>query len=50
MEHIIAKLVQDFEQEKLNRRQLIQSLALAAAPIAAADNKGLKAVSINHIS
>ncbi len=37
----------------MNRRQLIQSLALAAsaaAPMAAGDNKGLKAVSVNHIS
>jgi catechol 2,3-dioxygenase-like lactoylglutathione lyase family enzyme len=52
MEHLIAKLLQDFEQGKMNRRQLIKSLALAsaAAPVAAADAKGLKAVSINHIS
>src|SRR6266403_769400 len=52
MEHIIAKLLQDFEQGKMNRRQLIKSLALAsaAAPIAQADNKGLKAASVNHIS
>src|SRR6266852_7309256 len=53
MEHIIGKLLQDFEEGKMNRRQLIQSLALAAsaaAPIAAADNKGFKAVSVNHIS
>ena len=61
MEQIIAKLLQDFEQGKLNRRQLIQSLALsataasavsaaAAAPAAAADSKGFKALYINHIS
>jgi catechol 2,3-dioxygenase-like lactoylglutathione lyase family enzyme len=53
MEHIIGKLLQDFEEGKMNRRQLIQSLALAAsaaAPMAAADNKGFKAVSVNHIS
>ncbi len=53
MEHIIGKLLQDFEEGKMNRRQLIQSLALAAsaaAPMAAADNKGFRAVSVNHIS
>jgi len=58
MEHIIAKLLQDFEQGKMNRRQLIQSLALTAtasvaavAPAAAADNKGIvKAVAFNHVS
>ena len=53
MEHIIAKLLQDFEQGKMNRRQLIQSLALAAATAgvaSAADGKGFKAVTVNHIS
>ena len=30
MEHIIAKLLQDFEQGKMSRRQLVQSLAMAA--------------------
>lgn len=61
MEQIIAKLLQDFEQGKMNRRQLIQSLALtataasavsaaASAPAAAADSKGFKAVYINHVS
>ena len=53
MESVIAKLLQDFEQGKMNRRQLIQSLALAsvaAAPAAAAEGKGFKAVTINHIS
>src|SRR5260370_29543138 len=53
MEHIIGKLLHDFEQGKMNRRQLIQSLALAAAaaaPAAAADGKGFKAVTVNHIS
>ncbi len=40
MEHVIGrigKLLQDFEEGRMNRRQLIQSLALAAgaaAPIA----------------
>ena len=56
MEHIIARLLQDFEQGKMNRRQLIQSLAMAAsaaaaaAPAQAAEGKGFKAVAVNHIS
>jgi len=57
MEHILEKLVSDFESGKMNRRQLIQSLALAAtaatatATAPAADNNTvLKAVDINHIS
>ena len=57
MEHIIAKLLQDFERGQMTRRQLIQSLAMAAtaagaaaAPAAAADGKGFKAVAVNHIS
>jgi len=57
MEHIMAKLLQDFEQGRMTRRQLIQSLALAAtaaaasaAPATAADSKVAQAVYINHIS
>jgi catechol 2,3-dioxygenase-like lactoylglutathione lyase family enzyme len=57
MEHIIATLLKDFEAGKMTRRQLIQSLALAAtaaagaAPLAAAaEGKGFKAVTVNHIS
>src|SRR3990172_1447971 len=58
MEHIFAKLLQDFEQGKMTRRQLIQSLALTAtaasaaraAPAAAAEGKGFKAITINHVS
>jgi catechol 2,3-dioxygenase-like lactoylglutathione lyase family enzyme len=56
MEHIISKLLNDFESGKMNRRQLIQSLALAAtaagaaSPATAADGHGFKAVTINHIS
>ncbi len=58
MEGLIAKLLENFEQGKMTRRQLIQSLALAAtvastvgaAPTAAADGKGFKAVGVNHIS
>jgi catechol 2,3-dioxygenase-like lactoylglutathione lyase family enzyme len=56
MEHIMAKLLQDFEQGKMTRRQLIQSLTLAgtaaaatAAPAAAADSNVIKAVYVNHV-
>ena len=56
METVIAKLLQDFEQGKMNRRQLIQSLSLAAAaaagvaPAARAAGKPLEALYVNHIS
>lgn len=57
MEHIITKLLQEFEQGKMSRRQLIQSLtltataaAMGAAPASAADSKLIKAVNIDHIS
>jgi catechol 2,3-dioxygenase-like lactoylglutathione lyase family enzyme len=56
MESVIAKLLQDFEQGKMNRRQLIQSLSLAAAaaaaiaPAAKAAGKPLEALYVNHIS
>jgi catechol 2,3-dioxygenase-like lactoylglutathione lyase family enzyme len=56
MEHMIAKLLQDFEQGKMNRRQLIQSLALAATAASAvtvpakAAGTELKAVGYNHVS
>src|SRR5271155_1753418 len=56
MESVIAKLIQDFEQGKMNRRQLIQSLSLAAvasaaaAPAAIAAGKPLEALYVNHIS
>jgi hypothetical protein len=56
MESVIAKLLQDFEQGKMNRRQLIQSLSLAAAaaattaPAALAAGKPLEAGYVNHIS
>src|SRR6202171_3212636 len=57
MEHLIGKLLQDFEQGKTTRRQLIQSLALAAtaasaasaAPTAAVDSKVVKATYLNHV-
>ncbi len=57
MEHIIAKLLHDFEHGHMSRRQLIQSLALTAtaasaagaAPLAA-EGGGFKATTVNHIS
>jgi len=55
MENLIAKLLTDFEQGKMNRRQLIQSLAMASAAASAASagtngSIGLKAIAVNHIS
>jgi len=54
MEQIIAKLLNEFEQGKMNRRQLIQSLAVAATAAAAAPAQAapspFKAVTVNHIS
>jgi len=59
MERIIATLLQQFEQGKLNRRQLIQSLTLAATAgaaatavpaAAAAEGKILNVTNINHVS
>ena len=56
METLIARLLQDFEHGKLTRRQLIQSLTLAAAATSApgiasaADGKGFKTIGLNHIS
>jgi catechol 2,3-dioxygenase-like lactoylglutathione lyase family enzyme len=58
MEHIIARLLQNFEQGKMTRRQLIQSLALtataastaSAAPTVVTDVDVFKAIAVNHIS
>ncbi len=55
MEHLISKLLHDFEHGKMDRRQLIRSLAMAAtaagaATPAAAEGKGFQAVAVNHIS
>ena len=58
MEHIIAKLLHEFEEGKLTRRQLIQNLTLAATaasavsgmPATAAEGKVLNATNINHVS
>lgn len=56
MERIITRLLHDFEQGKLSRRQLIQNLTLAAtaastaAVPAQAEGKVLNATNINHVS
>src|SRR4051812_29418663 len=56
MESIIARLLQDFEQGKMDRRQLIKSLSVATAaavgmvPPARAAGKPLEALYVNHIS
>ena len=58
MEQIVAKLVSEFEQGKLSRRQLIKNLSLAvtagsalsAVPAVAADDKMVPAIYINHVS
>jgi catechol 2,3-dioxygenase-like lactoylglutathione lyase family enzyme len=57
MEQIITKLLQDFEQGKMTRRQLVQSLALTAAastasvtPVGAAEGATIKATNFNHVS
>jgi catechol 2,3-dioxygenase-like lactoylglutathione lyase family enzyme len=54
MEHIIARLLEEFEHGRMTRRQLIQSLALtataASAGSAAAASPVAEAVSINHVS
>jgi len=54
MEYIIGKLLQDFEQGRVTRRQLIQTLALAATAASTAGTAEAaapaNAVSINHVS
>jgi catechol 2,3-dioxygenase-like lactoylglutathione lyase family enzyme len=57
MEHIIARLLHDFELGKLSRRQLIQNLTTAvtvasavSVPAAAAEGKVLTATNFNHVS
>jgi catechol 2,3-dioxygenase-like lactoylglutathione lyase family enzyme len=55
METVVARLLQDFEAGKMTRRQLIQSLVIAATaasamagpPVAAG---GFKATEVDHIS
>jgi catechol-2,3-dioxygenase len=55
MEQIIANLLEDFEQGKMTRRQLIRGLAFTvtasvARTAAAADSPAAKATYINHVS
>lgn len=57
-EHVISKLLGDFERGAITRRQLIQNLATSAIgtiaarlPVTAAEeSKGLRAVAVDHIS
>src|SRR5580704_15518801 len=54
MEHVISKLLTEFERGKMSRRRLVQALALVSTvgprASAAPDGKGFKATSVNHIS
>ncbi len=56
MENLIAGMLSDFEAGKINRRQLIQSLALAAVAfhrqetVGAQTGVGFKTLSLDHIS
>ena len=57
MEKFIAKLIKDFEDKKLSRRQLVQTIKIAAATFAAgetaanaAPSTGFKTIAVNHIS
>jgi len=58
MERIIARLVTDFENGQMSRRQLIQNLALVATTVSVTTNcapaitqpKGFKAIGVDHIS
>lgn len=56
MEQVIAKLLKDFESGHMSRRQLIQSLALAATAASATSasaapaGAGFKTLAVDHIS
>src|SRR6476620_10599746 len=53
MEHIIGRLLQDYERGKITRRQLIQTLAFTATAASAggtAEAAPANAISINHVS
>ena len=57
MEHVIARLLRDFEAGRMDRRQLIKSLALSGAAASAAmlsavpvEAAGFKMLSVDHIS
>ena len=53
MEHIISRLLREYEDGKVTRRQLIRTLAVAATATSAvgtAEAAPANAVSINHVS
>jgi catechol 2,3-dioxygenase-like lactoylglutathione lyase family enzyme len=55
MEHLITKLVSDFERGRMTRRQFVESLAVIAASApsasgAAVEVAAFKAIAVNHIS
>jgi len=57
MDKFIAKLLRDFEDKKLSRRQVVQTIKIAAAAWAggeaaanAAPSSGFKTIAVNHIS
>lgn len=56
MEHIIARLLEEFERGTISRRELIRTLALGAAAStagaghASAAGEGFKAIGVNHYS
>jgi hypothetical protein len=56
VEQLISKLLRDFEEGRMDRRQLVKSLAVAAAaavgaaPAVKAEGKGFKTITVNHIS
>jgi catechol 2,3-dioxygenase-like lactoylglutathione lyase family enzyme len=53
MEHIIGKLLQDYEHGKISRRQLIHTLAFAAtaaSSVGTAEAAPANATAINHVS
>ena len=58
MENIIAQVLQDFENGKMSRRELVQSLAIAATSVSAmaitsssaSAATGFKTIGLDHIS
>src|SRR5262249_42050715 len=58
MDKFIAKLLKDFEDKKISRRQLVHTIKVAAATYAAGEsaaqaapaNSGFKTIAVNHIS
>src|SRR5215831_16878492 len=58
MEKFIARLVKDFEDKKVSRRQLIHTIQVAAATFAAGEQaanaapagNSFKTINVNHIS